>query len=88
VAGSRRVDHEAGREPASLWKKASQSAFRDPQRNADRFPKDFMFQLTQPEPEVLRRQFGTLKTGRGKPFFLIRPSAFCLSRLTSSPATP
>jgi hypothetical protein len=29
VTGSRRVDHDAGREPASLWEKASQSAFRN-----------------------------------------------------------
>jgi phage regulator Rha-like protein len=34
-------------------------------RNRDRFPRDFVFQLTGQESEVLRYQFGTLKTGRG-----------------------
>jgi hypothetical protein len=35
-------------------------------RNAQRFPSDFMFQLTQQEYETLRSQFATLKGGRGK----------------------
>src|SRR5256714_1273168 len=35
-------------------------------RNADRFPKDFMFQISSREWENLRCQFGTLKTGRGQ----------------------
>jgi hypothetical protein len=35
-------------------------------RNLARFPKDFMFQLTQKEWESLRSQFVTLETGRGK----------------------
>ena len=44
-------------------------------RNADRFPEDFMFQLTKDEWEFLRSQFVTLETGRGKyPKFL--PFAF------------
>jgi hypothetical protein len=34
-------------------------------RNIDRFPVDFMFQLTQAEMECLRSQTVTLKTGRG-----------------------
>ena len=35
-------------------------------RNAERFPEDFMFQLTKPEAEALRFQFGISKTqGRG-----------------------
>ena len=32
-------------------------------RNIDRFPHDFMFQLTDEENRSLRRQFGTLKRG-------------------------
>ncbi len=32
-------------------------------RNIDRFPEDFMFELTQEEYESLRSQFGTLKRG-------------------------
>lgn len=34
-------------------------------RNKDRFPWDFMFQLTEEEAESLRFQFGTSKVGRG-----------------------
>ncbi|PBQ30754.1 DNA-binding protein [Sphingobacteriaceae bacterium] len=32
-------------------------------RNPDRFPEDFMFELTKPESESLRSQFVTLKRG-------------------------
>jgi flagellar capping protein FliD len=35
-------------------------------RNTDRFPDDFMFQLTEKEYESLRLQIGTLDKGRGK----------------------
>jgi len=35
-------------------------------RNLDRFPSDFMFQLTEEEAGRLRSQFVTLETGRGK----------------------
>ncbi|MDD2914222.1 MAG: ORF6N domain-containing protein [Gallionella sp.] len=35
-------------------------------RNAERFPEDFMFQLTLEEYASLRSQFVTLKTGRGQ----------------------
>lgn len=35
-------------------------------RNLDRFPSDFMFQLTKEEWSSLRLQFAILKTGRGK----------------------
>jgi phage regulator Rha-like protein len=35
-------------------------------RNIERFPKDFMFQLTKKEWDVLRSQFVTLETGKGK----------------------
>lgn len=34
-------------------------------RNIDRFPEDFMFQLTEDEWESLRSQIATSKTGRG-----------------------
>ena len=33
-------------------------------RNIDRFPDDFMFQLTEKENEALRSQFGSLKRGQ------------------------
>lgn len=35
-------------------------------RNAERFPGDFMFQLTKEEWESLRSQIVTLETGKGK----------------------
>jgi hypothetical protein len=35
------------------------------QRNLDRFPEDFMFQLTADEADSLRYQFGTSNEGRG-----------------------
>ena len=35
-------------------------------RNPERFPDDFMFQLSSQEWESLRSQFATLKTGRGQ----------------------
>src|SRR3569832_2326183 len=35
-------------------------------RNKDRFPDDFMFQLTREEYNSLRTQFATLEKGRGK----------------------
>ena len=43
-------------------------------RNIDRFPDDFMFELTQPEFESLRSQIVTSKTGRGGARYL--PMAF------------
>jgi hypothetical protein len=37
-------------------------------RNKERFPADFMFQLTSHETKILRSQFATLRTGkRGDP---------------------
>src|SRR5665647_1440092 len=35
-------------------------------RNMERFPEDFMFELTRDEYNFLRTQFVTLETGRGK----------------------
>jgi hypothetical protein len=43
-------------------------------RNLDRFPEDFMFQLTVEETEGLRCHFGISKTGRGGRRYL--PYAF------------
>lgn len=39
---------------------------RQVQRNIERFPKDYCFQLTEEEYSSLRCQFGTLKNGRGE----------------------
>ena len=43
-------------------------------RNLDRFPADFMFQLTAAETTALRSQFATSNTGRGGRRYL--PYAF------------
>jgi hypothetical protein len=43
-------------------------------RNRERFPKDFMFQLTAQEADALRSQIATSKTGRGGRRYL--PYAF------------
>lgn len=43
-------------------------------RNTDRFPEDFMFQLTEEEAESLRFQIGTSNAGRGGRRYL--PYAF------------
>jgi len=50
---------------AALYEVETKSLNRAVRRNLERFPDDFMFQLTPEEYEVLRRQIGTLKTGRG-----------------------
>ncbi|MGA8180505.1 MAG: ORF6N domain-containing protein [Desulfobacterales bacterium] len=44
------------------------------ERNAERFPEDFMFQITGEEAELLRYQFGISKPGRGGRRYL--PYAF------------
>ena len=44
-------------------------------RNADRFPEDFVFQLTLEEAELSRSQFATLNSGRGQNI-KYRPYAF------------
>src|SRR5262245_39856755 len=51
--------------------KAFNRAFK---RNADRFPSDFAFQLTRPETDNLRYQFGTSSFGYGGRRYL--PYAF------------
>lgn len=51
---------------ARLYRVETKALNRAVLRNRDRFPADFMFQLTGEEEQVLRCQIGTLKTGRGK----------------------
>jgi len=59
-------------------------------RNADRFPSDFVFRLTRDEFESLRRQFGTLKTGRGHhrkylPYAFTEHGAIMAANVLNSP---
>src|SRR5438094_8400929 len=51
---------------ARVYGVETKSLNRAVKRNADRFPKDFMFQVTRREFEASRYQIGTLKTGRGQ----------------------
>jgi len=52
---------------ASIYGVETKSLNRAVKRNADRFPKDFMFQISADEWQNLKYQIGTLKTGRVKP---------------------
>ena len=51
---------------ASLYGVATKRFNEQIKRNSDRFPADFMFQLTADEYRSLRSQIETLKTGRGQ----------------------
>ncbi len=51
---------------ASLYDVTTKRLNEQVKRNSERFPDDFMFQLTEEELKSLRSQFATLDTGRGK----------------------
>lgn len=60
------------------------------QRNRDRFPEDFMFQLNNQEVARLRSQFATLDTGRGEyrkytPYVFTEQGVAMLSSVLRSP---
>jgi len=48
---------------AALYEVETKQLKRQVRRNAERFPEDFMFELTPKENQSLRSQFGTLKRG-------------------------
>ena len=52
------------RDLAALYGVETKNLNKAVQRNLERFPADFMFQLTAEEAEALRFQFGTLKPGQ------------------------
>ena len=59
-------------------------------RNRERFPEDFMFQLSDEEYASLRLQFATLKTGRGQhrkylPYVFTEHGAIMAATLLNSP---
>jgi len=75
---------------ARVYGVETKSINRAVKRNADRFPKDFMFQLTRSEFEALRYQTGTLKTGRGQhrkylPFVFTEHGAIMAANVLNSP---
>ncbi|MBI5533734.1 MAG: ORF6N domain-containing protein [Deltaproteobacteria bacterium] len=51
---------------AELYEVETRELVQAVKRNADRFPADFMFQLTPEEARALRSQSVILKTGRGQ----------------------
>jgi hypothetical protein len=51
------------RDLAEMYGVETKQLKRAVRRNIDRFPNDFMFQLTNEEHRSLRSQFGTLKRG-------------------------
>lgn len=61
------MDHDL----ASLYDVETKSLNRAVKRNRDRFPEDFMFQLTKKEHDFLRCQFGTSNKGRGGQRYLL-----------------
>lgn len=59
-------------------------------RNAQRFPSDFMFQLTTQEADSLRSQIATLKSGRGQhrkflPYAFTENGAIMAANVLNSP---
>ncbi len=61
-------------------------------RNMQRFPPDFLFELTKEEYQVLRSQIVTLEPGRGKyskytPFAFTEQGVAMLASILNSPAS-
>lgn len=52
------------RDLANMYEVEVSQLKRQVRRNIDRFPQDFMFELTPDEVKSLRCQNGTIKTGR------------------------
>jgi hypothetical protein len=55
-----------GNDLAKLYEVPTKVLNQAVKRNQERFPSDFMFQLTPNEAQVLRSQFVTLKSGTGR----------------------
>src|SRR2546423_10223582 len=75
---------------AKVYGVETKSLNRAVKRIVDRFPKDFVFQLTRREFEALRYQIGTLKTGRGQhrkylPFVFTEHGAIMAANVLNSP---
>jgi hypothetical protein len=76
------------RDLARLYDVETKALNRAVQRNLDRFPADFMFQLSAEEYESLRFQFGTLKRGQHSkylPFVFTQEGVAMLSGVLRSP---
>ncbi len=75
---------------AELYQVETKALKRAVRRNIDRFPDDFMFELTKEEAEETRRQNGTLNGGRGHnikylPYAFTEQGLAMLSGVLNSP---
>jgi hypothetical protein len=73
---------------AEMYAVETKQLKRQVRRNIERFPADFMFELTLQEYESLRSQFGTLKRGEHSkyaPMVFTEPGVAMLSSVLSSP---
>jgi hypothetical protein len=75
---------------AELYQVETKALKRAVRRNIDRFPDDFMFELTKEEAEETRRQNGTLNSGRGYnikylPYAFTEQGLVMLSGVLNSP---
>ncbi|MBX3728725.1 MAG: ORF6N domain-containing protein [Candidatus Sumerlaeia bacterium] len=75
---------------AVLYGVETKSINRAVKRNPDRFPEDFMFQVSQDEYDALRSHSGTLKAGRGQhrkylPYAFTEQGVAMLSSVLRSP---
>jgi hypothetical protein len=76
------------RDLAELYKVETKQLKRAVRRNIERFPKDFMFEITNKESESLRSQFGTLKRGehvKYLPMVFTEQGVAMLSSVLNSP---
>jgi hypothetical protein len=75
---------------ASIYGVETKSLNRAVKRNADRFPRDFMFQISADEWQNLKYQIGTLNTGRGRhrkyrPYVFTEHGAIMAANVLNSP---
>jgi hypothetical protein len=78
------------RELAAIFGVTTKRLNEQVKRNAERFPEDFMFQLTPEEAEISRSQIATLNGGRGHnikylPYAFTEYGAIQASNVLSSP---
>ncbi|MBI4603444.1 MAG: ORF6N domain-containing protein [Planctomycetes bacterium] len=75
---------------ASLYRVPTKRLNEQVRRNRERFPEDFLIQLTRTEYDRLRSQFATLKTGRGQhrkylPYAFTEHGALMAATVLNSP---
>ena len=75
---------------AEIYDVSTKRLLEQVRRNLDRFPRDFAFQITRDEHQVLRSQIATLKTGRGQhrkylPFVFTEHGAIMAANVLNSP---